>query len=69
MSLIDNPVTNHKHARWIALAGYILGVVLIVSGYLIQADWSVYVRAAGLAVWLIPMLWSAKQWAKIGRSK
>lgn len=65
MTLIENPITTHKHARWFALAAYLIGVALIVIGYLIKADWSVYLMILGLLIWTIPVMWCAYRWSKL----
>lgn len=63
-SLIDNWVTTHKHARWIALGAYLLGATLIAVGYILTAGWSVFLMMAGLVVWTIPVMWVAYRWSK-----
>ena len=62
-SLIDNWVTTHTHARWIALGAYILGVLFILLGYMLTADWSVLLMMAGLIIWTIPVMWVAYRWS------
>lgn len=62
--LVDNWVTTHKHARWIALGAYVLGVLLILAGYILTAGWSVLLMVAGLVIWIIPIMWVAHKWSR-----
>lgn len=63
-SLVENWLTTHAHARWIALGAYILGVVLTLMGYWLTYSWSVFLMIAGLVVWSIPVMWVAYRWSK-----
>lgn len=64
MSLLENKITTHKHARWFAVIAYFVGMVMIMAGHFLNADWSAYLMVAGLFLWVIPVMWSAYMWSK-----
>lgn len=63
MNLIDNWITTHKYAKEIAVIAYLLGMVLLGIGYLLSADWSVYLMILGLIIWGIPVMWAGHMFA------
>lgn len=48
---------KHPNARYIVLATYALGISLVVVGYIIPYDWSVYIMVLGTIMWLPPIVW------------
>lgn len=64
--LIDNPITEHKNARWFAAIALAVGYLLILLMSLIPASWSVFLGQAGLIVWFIPVMWIGHKYAHGG---
>lgn len=66
--LLFNPLTTHKHARWIALGTYIAGVLLTQLSRFVDGMGGLVMCYAGLLIWIVPVMWCAKMFATGGKN-
>jgi hypothetical protein len=62
--LVDNWITMHTHARWIALIGYVTGVLMLIVAGMLDGAVADIIASGALVVWIIPVMWVAHKWSK-----
>lgn len=62
--LVDNWITMHPYARWIALISYSGGVMLLLIASALTGFVADVLAIGALVIWIIPVMWVAHKWSR-----